>query len=626
MNRVLLDKELRALRPFAACILGLSVLSWIYTLCTKVPDAEHFDPVHWLDETRGGSLLLLALFSLVLGAGLLMQESDQRTLLFLDGLPVSRTRVFCMKTLAAMLVIALLPLLDLGTDVATGWLSRTSTDAPFPWTFIGAEAGLLLLAAVYLVALSMLVSFTRAWFALVTGLLLWAYLWLRGRGIDWLAFFDTYALLGPSYTGAKVLVSWRHVAAHAAGAIVSLFIAWLGFLSLGDRAQFAAERLGRLRWLAALGVGARWLAPVIWIAAFVKLAGPDGSGSNGKDSPVGEQAFSQRETKHYEFLYRTSQTASAKPLLADADHVYDQVASYLGASASPTRVVVDLASSVTTHASGQTNWTKIRIPLQPGTSLDELRLILGHETTHVFIEQLSNGRMSSHFNECRCFHEGLATCVELQLFGTDADRAQNRRAVAGAWSRGKVPLELLADDAALGKQREPYLVYPLGEVFARALIDTHGRDAPARLLRAFARPDAPVGLHGMALWRDTMQVAGLSLDRVAAAYETACAAAVTQEHDFVATLPRLTATVRIADGNIVVQPIFIGLPPGKVVCLTQDDDPIAPQLTALSPHPDGSFTWPVSRQAKPAFRYLLGWRTAGTSIPVFEPWAETVPK
>ncbi|MEI9898250.1 MAG: ABC transporter permease [Chthoniobacter sp.] len=586
MNRVLLEKELQALRPFVVCILGLSVLSWIYTLCTKVPDAEHFDPAHWLDETRGGSLLLLALFSLLLGAGVLMQESDQRTLLFLDGLPVSRTRVFLLKTLAALLVIALLPLLDFGTDVATGLLSRTSTDGPFPWTFIGAEIGLLLLAAVYLVALAMLVSFTRAWFALVTGLLLWIYLWLRGRGVDWLAFFDTYALLGPSYTAAKVLVSWRHVAVHAAAAIVSLFLAWLGFLSLGDRTQFAAERLGRLRWLAALGVGARWLAPVIWIAAFVKLVGNTGSGPGGADSPIGEEAFSQRETKHYEFLYRTAQTASAKPLLAAADHVYEQVAAYLGAPSSPTRVVVDLASAVATHASGQTNWTKIRIPLQRDSSLNELNLILGHETTHVFIEQLSDGRLSSHFNEIRFLHEGLATHVELQLFGTNEDRAQNRRSVAGAWSRGKVPLELLMDDAALRRQREPNLAYPLGDIFAQALIETQGHEAPARLLRAFARRNAPSGLEGAALWRDTMQAAGLSLDRVAAAYDVACSAAMQQEKDFLSTLPRLAATVRIEQENIVVQPIFAGLPPpgkNRVLYRRRRPDRVATRIPATAP-------------------------------------------
>ena len=182
MNRLLLAKELRALRPHAMCILALFGVMTIYLFATEALDAQHFLPAHWLDKSRGGSLALLGLFSLLLGAGLLMHESEQRTLLFLDGLPVSRTRVFCMKVLASLLVIALLPLLDFGSDIAFGLLSRTSVDGPFPWTFIGIEVCLHLLAGAYLIGLSVLISFTRAWFALVTGLLFWAYLWLRGSG------------------------------------------------------------------------------------------------------------------------------------------------------------------------------------------------------------------------------------------------------------------------------------------------------------------------------------------------------------------------------------------------------------------------------------------------------------
>jgi hypothetical protein len=626
MNRTLLAKELRALHPYAACIIALFGVSLIYLFATEMPDAQPFDPAKWLSKSRSGSMAMLSLFSLMLGANLLVQESEQGTLLFLDGLPLSRTRIFIMKALAGFIVISLVPLLDAGGNIVFGSLSRTSLDGPFPWTFLCAEVALQLLAGAYLISIAMLVSFTRAWFALVTGVLLWAYLWLRQWDIHWLAFFDTYALLGPTVVGGKILMPWRHVAAHAGTIAGSLTIAWIAFMSFGDRAQFAIDRLGRLRWLAALGTGVRWLAPVIWIAAMVKLADTTEDRRRAADSPVGEESFSHRETKHYDFLFRTAQTALAGPIMGAADRVYEKVAALLGASPTPTRVVVDLASAVATHASGQTNWTKIRIPLDTDTSLDELRLLLGHETTHVFIEQLSDGHLSAHFNEIRCLHEGLATCVELQLFGTDLDRAQNRRSIAGAWSRGKVPLELLMNDQALGRQREPYLVYPLGEAFAQALIDTHGREAPARLLRAFARRNAPGGLEGAALWRDTMQAAGLSLDRVAAAYDAACAKAMEQEKGFVAALPRLAATVRIDRGNIVVQPIFAGLPPGKVVCYTEDDNPLAPQLTALQRRADGAFTWPVSRQAQPVFRYLLGWRTTSTRIPVFEPWAETVPK
>ena len=361
----------------------------------------------------------------------------------------------------------------------------------------------------------------------------------------------------------KILVPWRHVAAHLAGAVATFGVAWLAFLSLGDRAQFALDRLGRWRWLSALGAGMRWLAPVVWIAGLVKVAGMTDAAHLHGDSPVGEQSFSRRETKRYEFLFRTAQTTAAQPMLGAADRVYEKVATFLGASPLPSRVVVDLASTVMSHAAGQTNWTKIRIPLQGDTSLDELRLILGHETTHVFIEQLSNGRLTDHFNEIRFLHEGLATYVELRLFGSEEDETQNRRAIAGAWSRGKVPLESLMNDRALGQKREPYLVYPLGEAFAQALVDTHGREAPARLLRAFARKDAPSGLSGAALWRDTMQAAGLSLDRVAAAYDANCAAARKEEESFVTTLPRLAATTRLEKGNIVVQPFSWACRPAK---------------------------------------------------------------
>jgi hypothetical protein len=315
----------------------------------------------------------------------------------------------------------------------------------------------------------------------------------------------------------------------------------------------------------------------------------------------------------------------AKPLLAEADGIYAKVAAFLGAPDTPTRIVVDLASPVVTHAAGATNWTKIRIPVTNESEFSELQLILGHETTHVFIEQLSDGRATAHFNEARFLHEGLATHVELTLFGTDDGRAKNRREIAGAWSRGRVALEDLANDTALSRKREPNLAYPLGSVFARMLMETQGHEAAIRLLRAMARKNAPIGLKGAAYWRDTMQAAGLNYDRVAAAYDAACAAAMTEEKEFVDSLPRLTATVRVVNGEVVVQPKFKGKAPGKVVCVTETDDPVVSEMVPLHRQTDGSFTWSVAETSKPVFRYMLGWRTDQTRLPVFEPWAEPVP-
>jgi hypothetical protein len=99
---------------------------------------------------------------------------------------------------------------------------------------------------------------------------------------------------------------------------------------------------------------------------------------------------------------------------------------------------------------------------------------------------------------------------------------------------------------------------------------------------------------------------------------------VQEEKDFVATLPRLSAKVRVENGEIIVQPTFEGEAPGQVVCFTEDDNPLAPQFVALRRRLDGSFAWPRKSQTSPVFRYLLGWRTSGTRLPVFEPWASRV--
>ncbi len=625
MMRALFAKELRALRPLVWCILGMHLLGTIFLLATELPDDQKFDFVSWMAEDRFGWVVIIALFALMIGAGLLIHESEQGTLRFLDGLPVSRTRLFVAKVLAGLAVLALVPILGVPEEALFAWLSRTSVDAPYPWAFAWTLGWLAMVAAAFLLALALAFSFVRAWFALVVGLLFWGYLWLRQHGGARVALFDTSELFAFGMDGGRVLVPWGHVAAHLGATAVLLGIAWFGFLQLGDRAQFTAERLGRSRILRGLGVGLRWLAPIVWIVAMVRIFGSfAGDEVDFAVTPVGEKAFARRETARYEFLFRSAQEKDAAPLLAVADAVHDAVAAFFDAPPSPARIVVDLASPVMSHAAGQTNWTKIRLPLTPDQDLDDQRLILGHETAHVFIEQLSDGRLTSQFAAIRCLHEGLATHVEQQLFADEKERGQNRRSVAAAWARGRVPFELLCDNETLIRERDPNLVYPLGEVFARALVETHGKDAATRLLRAFARRQAPAGLSGTALWRDTMQAAGLDFDRVVAVYEGTCATIAEEQKDFVARCPRLTASVSIEGAEIVVRPKFEGVAPGEAICRVEIEGPLMKETPALTRRADGSFALDRKRVTRPTLRYLLGWRTPETRLPVFEPWAEAV--
>ena len=623
MMRALLAKELRALRPFVFCIAGLYVLGIAFTFATEMPDQQKFVPADWLADDRIGSFVGLALFGLMIGAGVLINESEQGTLRFLDGLPVSRTRLFAAKYLAALAVTFFVTIIDVPSVILLDWISRASPDGPLAWNFLGAQVWLQAVAAAYLVALAMAFSFVRRWFALVIGLLFGGYLWLYERGVERIALFNPRELLGAGFEQGRVLVPWSHVAAHVCATVLLLGIAWFGFLSLGDRAQFTAEQLSKWRALRLLGTGLRLLAPVVWIAAMVHIFGSAGDEEAKLAAmPLGEEAFARRETERYEFLFRSSQREHAGPLLDAADEVHDAVAEFLGAPPAPERIVVDLASPVMPHAAGQTNWTKIRLPISPEQKLDEQRLILGHETTHVFIEQLSDGRLTRLFRYVRFFHEGLATHVEQQHFVEPEQRAQNRRSVAAAWVRGRVPFETLCDDNALRKKRDANLAYPLGEVFARALVESQGGDAPAKLLRAFARKNAPSGLAGTALWRDTMQAAGLDFDRVVAAYESACATIADEEKAFVEKLPRVSATVAVEGAEIIIRPTFDGEAPGELVCLVEGEDPLKIEMIDLSRRADGSFTLPRQRVLKPTFRYLLGWHTPEMRFTAFEPWAE----
>ena len=184
MMRSLILKELHALRPMALLIASILALVVIAVLASEFPDQHPLNPESWIATDRSGSVMTILLFGIMIGSGLLVGESDQGTLSFLDGLPISRTRIFIAKIIAAVLVLSLIPVLGFVVDGTFGWISRSSTDAPFPWTFIFIQSALELAVIIFVISLTTALSFLRRWFALVMGLIFWSYLWLRATGPD----------------------------------------------------------------------------------------------------------------------------------------------------------------------------------------------------------------------------------------------------------------------------------------------------------------------------------------------------------------------------------------------------------------------------------------------------------
>jgi len=653
MNFTLLAKELRGLRLCIALVLGTMLVAVCFSMISGFVDREPFV----VDEVDPMGML----FGLLIGVQVLSQEREQQTQAFLDGLPVGRWAVFFHKTLAALIVVAFTVLSSLACSMLMGWLSHNSQSASFSWQQLAVINSLRLLLGIAVVAVSMLLSYSRAWFPLLAGLIFWAFLWMRAHGGEWTEWFDSYALFHPDTDDDDhMLVPWTPVKGHAALAFGAWLAAAIAFQWRDGSLSRFIERLSAWRlsgWLAGVG---RLAAVVVWIYAFTKLADETGSSSSheraessaaGSISPPKSGAatkakagtpkadaapevvgFDTLQSRYYEIVFRESQRKAVRRVFSGLDKVRDEAASFFqNPSLSSDRIVIDVASLVVRHAAGQTNWTKIRIPLEEAADSAEFRQILRHETAHVYIEQLSEGLASAHFNAMRAFHEGMATAVELSVADDEeagGDRLRMERWAAATIDRGAVAMEVLCDDAKLSAKRDPAVVYPLGFVFARSLIQAGGPTLPRRVLESLHQSPSRTGAGSSELWRHVLQKCGVSYDLVAATYDESLAGLLKREKNFLGRFPRLKGSVTIDGDEIVIHPEqeAAGPVPAKMVCMVDEDLGVAHVPKALRAKPDGTFRLSRAGHSSGKVKYMLGWGATDLRYPYFEPWETSVAK
>ena len=642
----LLWKELLALRVYALLIIGYVALEFGYVCITEFPDMEPFVVRNHSEEGKSEIIAFAIIFGSIIGAFVLSQEREQQTQSFLDGLPVGRWRVFMVKFIAACMVGFLWPVSHMALQVGCGWLSMTSVTPPIHWHYTGAVifSGALLMAMI--VSLAMALSFLRQWFAMGVGLAVWGVLWLRMNAPEWMQWFDTIELFSFGIEKDKITAfPWQTMAAHSAVALTGCLVAGCAYAWRDGWWSRLVQRIGQWRFFSWLRVLAPLGAVAIWISVLFKVAqdedGPHPreatrSASGIRPSPSSKKAgdvkgsdfdpFDSKTTRHYEFLFRDSQREQALKLLNVAETIHNEAATFFASPpALPERIVVDLASSVISHAAGQTNWTKVRMPLRPEFSAAELHRILRHETAHVYIEQLSDGAASDHFNEMRAFHEGAATAAEFATTPKESEKSRTQMELwaALAHSRGTIPLDLLCNDKGLSRQRDGFLAYPLGYVFTRALIRAGGPDFPRRAMETLRdSPPAP-GTSGDAVWRHITQRCGVSWEQVMANYQDELNALTKRERVTINSLPRLKAKVEVVGDTIVIHPLLDAMPvPAQMRCRVERDLGLVSEPISLRPNAKGDFILRRADHPGLKLRYMLGWQTHHGMASAYEPWEE----
>src|SRR5262245_14428898 len=191
MSHPLLRKEIRSLAPFLGLVLFFNLLNWADEFLTNFPD--QFPLAKLLEESTGGHVMMFTV-AFALAASLLVREKDDGTLAFLDGLPLSRTRVFLTKFGLALGVLWLLPLSDLLLKLTLSGWSRTSLEPGIWWQALLTGVFLDLVSCFVFLSFGLALSFLRRFSLLVLGILICVYLLLSEAQIPSVSLFNIFDL------------------------------------------------------------------------------------------------------------------------------------------------------------------------------------------------------------------------------------------------------------------------------------------------------------------------------------------------------------------------------------------------------------------------------------------------
>ncbi len=632
MNLTLLKKELIGLRFCILLILVLVGMGWILSLFTEFPDRIQGDNPDQGTEALV-SWLLLGLF---IGMTAFNQEREHQTQGFLDGLAVSRLTIFLHRLLAALAVVVFCCLLELIESLVRAGLCTTSVSGPIHYDLYFAQCTLSLLLGITVVAVGMVLSFTRNYFPLVAGLLILALVLMATSSQSWVSWINSTALVSPTLSAdGMLIIPWKQVGGFSMVAAVSLLLTGILFCRRDSIASRLLEQDFATWKKLVVGIAVVVIGVIaVTFLAFSKLGDlgknpvVDSTGvSHSNQTDAGIVGFASHETTHYDVIFKESQRVEVMKLVGGMDLIYQKVAGFFQNPTLPgRRIVLDMASSVDSHAAGVTNWTKIRVPLAKAEGQLDLMKILRHETAHVFIELLSDGKASAHINEMRAFHEGVATAVQLapRDEATVAARLKMERQAALADSRQEVPLSLLCDNKVLRTKLDDALVYPLGFIFAKALIEVGGPALPRRVLEVLKSSPPPPDATSTTFWQHVLQECGTSYEIVISTYMAQLTLLKTREQSYLSGFPRLSAKVTVESDEIVIRlDKFSGQSKGAMLLCRRkrwrgliDDNVSIPQST------DGSFRLKRDQHTGNTFRYLLGWSSLEMNGPVFEPWVE----
>lgn len=632
----LLKNEWRAQRAFfwLSVFIGLLGLQSLFDLDQMGGSVSSTFNV-WV---RGGADFMAHLpwflIPFTLGLTLLPRERDEGTIDFLDALPCTRTQVFLAKLLMGIIAIAPITIVGNACHWVAHWAYGDSLDRSWHVPIMAKAMVLEWSTLVVSLCLGMGLSFFRMFSWLVLGLLFSVWMFLSSLGIRGVERFHLLSTFDYRFRDFDLVMPWQNLAALYSMAGVSLLVAYLWFLLEGDTYQRWRRAFQEWRFRGcAIGLGIKGMV-VVWLVTmgfYVSERGDEFTQQAQTETErkvetvVSDPRIVQREAGGYIFLYKGENESVADGLIARAPEVHRTVASFFGFE--PVQgLVADLESTTRHNVAATANWQRVNLNLAYSRDPAELAAVLGHETTHVYIDYAGGELIKNRFDATRWFHEGLASYVEYRFFRPPDRVAEQRRIAAVAFSRKSAELEELMLSTYWAAKRDANLVYPLGHVFSEALVQVGGDDAPRLVIGQLGHSDRSSRLAAPDWWRESCQAAGLDFAQVSSAYYRLLQQYATVDYkDFVDSIPRLSARVRKTPATVILEPVITGtLPQGaKLICQVRTKtDATASEIEYLPLSPKGDFVIPRSKLSGERFSYQIGVMMKEVALPLFEEWRD----
>lgn len=510
----LLYKELRQMLPWYLLLAALTVQEWLW-----VGIVGRIDEQTWLGLDRGlgtgggGAQLSFAIaLGFVVGMGLLPREYDEGTIHFLHSLPQSPLRVVLVKSLAGAIFVLGWTTVE---DVNTWWLQSFNPQSisgnQFDLRTAVIDTLLTSLLSICTMCHALCLSFFRR-----LGLALYAVFWLLLTTLEdtvpAVSELSPARLLDHRYVHATLLVPVRAIALQCAVAAASYGLGLALWLTPADRvvrvyARVEHNRLGR-----ALQTALGLLVLGIAIAMFDGVVDTDDD-TDGSEHP---EPTALLESRHYRFTYPAKQRGQLLDLVDPADRHYDTVAHALRVRSLPT-IIADLTEQSDEHA-GIASGHKLRMALSPFQERETVLSTLVHETTHVLASEAGGDGLKRTRQSVWSFDEGLADYMAFTMYPKPEANAARLQAAALSVQRDRMRLDDLLDEGQFLARYHEGLVYPLGQAWVEAWVDTCGEGVLAQLLTEMAAPDFPLRLAGKAFWQELSLRTGCGWGRVTSAY------------------------------------------------------------------------------------------------------------